>query len=186
LLECECLLGELQVGIEDVAALEEQARERAGFTETLPPSMVSEMSESTILSQDTWETAMRRRIQLTRKLSNIFEELDDEACQQSSPGGTPVNHSRSSSKSVHRVLSGESPSPKAAMVAQVFSQADQEGCGTISEEGLAEVFRSLNPELTQESIQSVLAAANSNKGGTVRYKDFISWLYRECNDRGEP
>merc|ERR1711874_622308 len=101
--------------------------ERFNVAESITPSMFSEMSENTIVSQDLLQAAMMRRMVLTKRLSDIYEELG------ASLGSSDVEGAQNSPEN----------NQLSKAIEEAFANADIHGHGTISEQRLVKVFESL-------------------------------------------
>mmetsp|Transcript_46301 Transcript_46301/g.83669 ORF Transcript_46301/g.83669 Transcript_46301/m.83669 type:complete len:777 (+) Transcript_46301:49-2379(+) len=60
-------------------------------------------------------------------------------------------------------------------VAAKFQQWDENQDGTISEQELLDIFSSLDPDTTKDTVNRMLQAADANKDGTINYNEFIAW-----------
>lgn len=167
-LECQRLLEELVVELDDAGDLEQQARARANVQEALPPSMVSELSENVVVSKDILQAAVQRRMELSRRLGIFYEELGTLNEDRKVLGDTSVSTAES-----------DTPVSTVERLAEAFRVYDKTGSGTISEMEMVEVFRALNPKLSIQAIKTVFAAADIQTTGAVKYKDFLAWLYQE-------
>eukprot|EP00933_Yihiella_yeosuensis_P056806 TRINITY_DN5623_c0_g4_i1.p1 TRINITY_DN5623_c0_g4~~TRINITY_DN5623_c0_g4_i1.p1 ORF type:complete len:388 (-),score=74.22 TRINITY_DN5623_c0_g4_i1:430-1518(-) len=57
-----------------------------------------------------------------------------------------------------------------------FEKFDEDGNGTISCNELSAVLRSLNPEFTENDIQTMFLAADGNQDGVIDFNEFAKWL----------
>mmetsp|Transcript_36235 Transcript_36235/g.112715 ORF Transcript_36235/g.112715 Transcript_36235/m.112715 type:complete len:949 (-) Transcript_36235:38-2884(-) len=177
------------------------------FAQTLPPSMVSTMSQSTIVAKEILETAALRRMRLMERLGNLGEEPEVSRQHSICSGGaTPFNgnscrhgggvgiapmtapdvSTRSGSLQDASAQSSRRESEATRLqerIEEAFSAIDVKGSGTLSERALCDVIQRICPDMSGCAIQTVLAAANANKDGSVRYRDFIRWIYE---DKGSP
>eukprot|EP00747_Dinoflagellata_sp_TGD_P122322 gnl/TRDRNA2_/TRDRNA2_173600_c6_seq5.p1 gnl/TRDRNA2_/TRDRNA2_173600_c6~~gnl/TRDRNA2_/TRDRNA2_173600_c6_seq5.p1 ORF type:complete len:314 (+),score=52.46 gnl/TRDRNA2_/TRDRNA2_173600_c6_seq5:54-944(+) len=61
-------------------------------------------------------------------------------------------------------------------IAAIFQQWDSDGNGKISKAELSRVMMKLNPKYTQQEIDVMFNAADSNQDGWMDYREFTRWL----------
>uniref|UniRef100_A0A7S0FIA1 EF-hand domain-containing protein n=1 Tax=Pyrodinium bahamense TaxID=73915 RepID=A0A7S0FIA1_9DINO len=181
------LVEELQDCISDAVVLDHATISTTSLTQALPPSMVSEMGESTIVSKETLETATLRRMKLMQRLAGIHEELATPldmlpTRSTGSCGSTIATAADARRGSPTRHQSGETSQSMPARVEEAFANADVDGSGTIMESELESILHGLSSSLSPRSIRVALAAANASKERKVNYRDFIRWLYEDGGD----
>mmetsp|Transcript_74727 Transcript_74727/g.219009 ORF Transcript_74727/g.219009 Transcript_74727/m.219009 type:complete len:831 (+) Transcript_74727:102-2594(+) len=178
------LLQPLQEGLEDFLQAEHDAIDVGDLSRALPPSMVSTMSQSTLVAKETLESAALRRMRLMEKIGSLDEEL--EVVHSASTSSTAVLEGANVTWDPSVQSSSRGSLPQQDQVEEAFASADVRGSNTVSEAELAVVLRHLSPELSAESIQMVFATANLSKGGTICYRDFVRWLYEESDGSRKP
>lgn len=162
----------------------------------LPPSMVSTMSQRTILASETLQSATLRRMRLMRKLGTLEEEDDALANLAVRPTFSTRDvvepgPDTASTRSTVREGSLEDTSsrgsrPPEERIEEAFAQADVKGNGTLTEGQLVSILRQINTSLPHEAIVMALSSANLTRDGTVNYRDFLRWLYEDHSERPGP
>merc|ERR1712217_920425 len=61
-------------------------------------------------------------------------------------------------------------------IAIKFLEWDKDQNGIITEDELIQVFSILDPKMPQEHVKQLLLAADTNKDGSVDYREFTTWL----------
>mmetsp|Transcript_17485 Transcript_17485/g.39618 ORF Transcript_17485/g.39618 Transcript_17485/m.39618 type:complete len:436 (-) Transcript_17485:76-1383(-) len=74
---------------------------------------------------------------------------------------------------------GESANGAMQQIVDTFSKWDVNGDGTITCEELARVIHTLNPELTQRTVERMMQEADSSQDGVIDIVEFVHWLSGE-------